>query len=85
MAPWMIGVDWLELCQPVTPAALQPCSPRVYRTGDAGRDPGALPQLFEVGETESMHAHGWSRVPQPETSTGQLAHVSLVPRDRGAG
>ncbi|MFE6904022.1 DUF6300 family protein [Streptomyces sp. NPDC057717] len=79
--PLMTGV-WMELCpacdvhRPAARAFIQ-----WYR--DADRDPTALPQLFEHWEAETMHAHGWSRAPQPEAPPSPPAHLRLVPRGQG--
>ncbi|MEU2026155.1 DUF6300 family protein [Streptomyces sp. NPDC016469] len=80
--PWMTGVDWLELC-PACDAGRPAARAFIQWHRDAGRDPGALPQLFEDWEAETMHAHGWSRAPQPEAPSSPPAHVSLVPRGQG--
>ncbi|WP_251021262.1 hypothetical protein [Streptomyces sp. ISL-98] len=53
------------------------------RYGDPDRDPKALLKLFEDWETETMHAHGWARAPQPEARPSPPAHLSLVPRGQG--
>ncbi|MFE7076479.1 hypothetical protein ACFU96_40970 [Streptomyces sp. NPDC057620] len=50
---------------------------------DPGRDPDALPQLFEDWETEVMHAHGWARATEPEAPPSPQVHPGLVPRGHG--
>ncbi|OXZ02291.1 hypothetical protein BEH93_28950 [Streptomyces sp. 2R] len=53
---------------------------------DAGRDPKALPQLFEDWETETMHAQGWvppQPAAQPAARPGSPAPLRLVPRGHG--
>ncbi|MER5652679.1 DUF6300 family protein [Streptomyces sp. NPDC102256] len=41
-------------------------------------------QLFDAWETETMHAHGWARSPQPETAPGARPNLTLVPPGSGA-
>ncbi|MFF1517994.1 DUF6300 family protein [Streptomyces sp. NPDC058305] len=41
-------------------------------------------QLFDAWETETMHAHGWARSPQPETAPGARSSMLLhATRTRG--
>ncbi|MFJ8955336.1 DUF6300 family protein [Streptomyces sp. NPDC102381] len=66
--PLMTGVR-MELCpacdsdRPAAHAFIQ-----WYR--NPGRDPKELPRLFEGWETETMHAHGWVRAPEPDAPPG---------------
>ncbi|MFE9912858.1 hypothetical protein [Streptomyces clavifer] len=53
--------------------------PRQHRHSGPDRDPKALPKLFEDWETESMHAHGWTRPPKFRPP----AHLRLVSRGDG--
>ncbi|WP_405778843.1 DUF6300 family protein [Streptomyces sp. NBC_01378] len=64
--PLMTGV-WMELC-PACDAHRPAARAFIQWYRDMDRDPKAPspPQLFEDWETETMHAHGWSRAPQPE-------------------
>ncbi|MDI6521702.1 DUF6300 family protein [Streptomyces coelicoflavus] len=58
-----IGMELCPACDAHRPAAR--AFIRWYR------DPKALPQLFEDWETETMHAHGWARAPQPDAPPRQ--------------
>ncbi|GGK31532.1 hypothetical protein GCM10011583_74230 [Streptomyces camponoticapitis] len=77
----MTGV-WMELC-PACDARRPAGRAFIQWYRDQDREPKALPQLFEDWETETMHAHGWARAPQPEATPGPTAHPSLVPRGQG--
>ncbi len=76
----MIGV-WMELSRPTTHTRPPPA--RSSSDTPTPTVTEALPQLFEDWETETMHAHGWSRTPQPEAPPSPPAHLSLVPCGRG--
>ncbi|WP_327675393.1 MULTISPECIES: DUF6300 family protein [unclassified Streptomyces] len=75
--PLMTGV-WMELCpacdsgRPAARAFIQ-----WYRNPD--RDPKELPKLFEDWVTETMHAHGWVRAPEPDAPPGPPAALRVVP------
>lgn len=74
---------WMELC--TTCDAHRPAA-RAFIAwyADPDRDLTAVPGLFEAWETETMHAHGWARAPEPDAAPGARPHLSLVPRDSGA-
>ncbi|MFH9065655.1 DUF6300 family protein [Streptomyces coeruleorubidus] len=61
--PWGTGV-WMELC-PACDADRPAAGAFIRWHRNPDRDPKALPKLFEDCETETMHAHGWSRAAQP--------------------
>ncbi|MFI9829589.1 DUF6300 family protein [Streptomyces sp. NPDC051913] len=78
----MTGVQWMELgadCDAERPAA----GPFILWHHDPDRDPKALPKLFEDWELETMHSHGWSRVPQEATPSSPLIPPGLPSRGRG--
>ncbi|MFF8883176.1 DUF6300 family protein [Streptomyces flaveolus] len=79
--PLMTGV-WMELC-PACDARRPAARAFIQWYRDPDRDPSALPKLFEDWETESMHAHGWARAPQPEAPPSPPAPLRLVPRGDG--
>ena len=79
--PIVTGVQWMELCADCD--AERPAAGALIRWHhDPDRDPKALPQLFEDWESETMHAHGWSRVPQEAAPSGPLIPPGLTPRGR---
>ncbi|MER7982590.1 DUF6300 family protein [Streptomyces sp. NPDC095817] len=79
--PFMTGV-WMELC-PACDAHRPAARAFIHWFRNPDRDPKALPTLFEDWETETMHAHGWSRTPQTGTPDPAPAHLSLVPHSEG--
>ncbi|MEU0002164.1 DUF6300 family protein [Streptomyces microflavus] len=83
--PLMTGV-WMELC-PACDAGRPAARAFIQWHRDTDRDPKALPQLFEDWETETMHAKGWVRAPQPDAQPaagpGSPAPLRLVPRGHG--
>jgi hypothetical protein len=79
--PLATGV-WMELC-PACDAHRPAARAFIQWYRDPDRDPRALPKLFEDWETETMHAHGWARAPQPEAPPSSLVPLSLVPRGHG--
>lgn len=79
--PLMTGV-LMELC-PACDAHRPAARAFIQWHRDADRDPKALPGLFEDWETETMHAHGWARAPQPSASPGPPARLRLVLDEEG--
>ncbi|MFF1680776.1 DUF6300 family protein [Streptomyces sp. NPDC058256] len=79
--PWVSGV-MMELC-PACDAHKPAARAFLDWHRDPDRDPEILPQLFEDWETETMHAHGWSRAAEPEAPSAPPAHPRLVPRGTG--
>jgi hypothetical protein len=79
--PLTTGV-WMELC-PACDAHRPAARAFVQWHEDPARDPQALPKLFEDWESETMHAHGWARAPQPEPPASPSAPPHLTPRGRG--
>lgn len=75
--PLMTGV-WMELCT-VCDAHRPAARAFIDWYGNPDRDLTAVPRLFEAWETETMHAHGWTRAPQTEAVPGAKPHLSLVP------
>ncbi|MFI1076259.1 DUF6300 family protein [Streptomyces puniciscabiei] len=73
----MTGV-WMELCP-----ACDAHRPAARAFIQWHRDPKALPKLFEDWESETMHAHGWARAPQPEGPPSPPVPLRLVSRRRG--
>ncbi|WP_440581072.1 DUF6300 family protein [Streptomyces sp. PT19] len=73
---------WMELC-PTCDARRPAAWAFIQWYRDPDRDPADLPQLFEAWETETMHAHGWTRVPQPEAPPSSPVPSHLVPRGHG--
>ncbi|WP_331726598.1 DUF6300 family protein [Streptomyces uncialis] len=79
--PLMTGV-WMELC-PACDARRPAASAFIRRYRDPDRDLSALPRLFGDWETETLHAHGWARAPEPATPPGPPVHPGLMPRGEG--
>lgn len=79
--PWGTGA-WMELC-PTCDARRPAARAFIQWHRDPDRGPKALPQLFEDWESETMHAHGWARAPQPETPPSPPAQPRLLPRGHG--
>ncbi|MEN8651727.1 DUF6300 family protein [Streptomyces sp. 21So2-11] len=79
--PLMTG-EWMELC-PACDAHRPAARAFIHWYRDADRDPKKLPSLFEDWETETMHAQGWARTPQPDAPPSPPAPLSLVPRGQG--
>lgn len=78
----MTGV-WMELC--TTCDAHRPTALAfIAWYTDPDRDLTAVPWLFEAWETETMHADGWTRTPQPKAAPGARPHLTLVPPSSGA-
>jgi SAM-dependent methyltransferase len=81
--PWGTGV-WMELC-PACDAERPAARALIRWHRDPGRDPKALPKLFEDWETETMHAHGWSRAEEQEGHVPVHPPIppGLTPRGQG--
>lgn len=72
----------LELC-PACDASRPAARAYIQWHNDLPRDPKKLPQLFEAWQDETMDAHGWARIPKPETPASPWVHPHLIPRGHG--